>query len=81
MAAAKDEPNDTTDLWRSYRKQQQARRARRLPARSQEIMDLARAGFEVKRVTDYQFRVDGQVDFYPVHRRFHHLKTGKRGSY
>ena len=73
--------NEETEFWAAYRKDQKARRAARLPACQREILDLREQGRVVKRLTAYQFRVDGAIDLYPIHRRFHVLKTGKRGTY
>lgn len=81
MAANRPEPNEDTAMWRDYRQQQQARRAIRLPIRTQEILDLRAKNFRVEQLTDYQFRIDGALDLYPTHRRYHVLKTGKRGNY
>lgn len=54
--------NETTEMWREYKEAQQARRRLRLPARSQEILDLRAKNFAVKQLTDYQFRIDGALD-------------------
>lgn len=78
---AYDPVNETTEMWRGFRQEQQARRAARLPARTADIMALEDHGFIVVRVTEFQFRVNGQIDLYPTHRRYHVLKTGKRGDY
>lgn len=81
MAKLRHEPNEDTEMWRDYRQQQQARRRIRLPIRTQEILDLRAKNFTVDQVTEYQFRIDGKLDLYPTHKRFHNLKTGKRGHY
>lgn len=75
------EENETTELWREYRRAQQQRRADRLPIRSAEIEDLSRPGYKVRKLTDYQFRVNGVLDLFPIHRRYHNIKTGRRGGY
>lgn len=66
--------------FKSYREDQQKRRAERLPVRQQEIESLANDGYDVKKLTDYQYRINGVYDLYPIHNRWHHLKTGKRGG-
>src|SRR5688572_28778161 len=76
-----DEPNEDTAMWRDYRQQQQARRRLRLPKRTQEILDLAGKNFRVEQLTEYQFRIDGALDLYPTHKRYHALKRDKRGHY
>ncbi len=66
--------------FKEYREAQQLRRKERLPVRQQEIEALSELGYEVKRLTDYQYRINGFIDLYPIHNRWHNLKTGKRGS-
>ena len=36
---------------------------------------------DVRKLTDFQFRVDGRLDLYPIHRRWHDIKTNRRGTY
>jgi hypothetical protein len=70
---------EETTWERDYRDAQQQRRRERLPIRQQEIESLT--GVEVKKLNEYQFRVNGKIDLYPIHHRYHILKSGKRGSY
>jgi len=65
---------------KDYGEAQQKRRAERLPKRQNEIEALAQLGYTVKKLTEYQYRINDTYDLYPVHNNFHHLKTGKRGS-
>lgn len=69
------------DDLKAIRKAQQERRAKRLPIRQEEIEDLTKDGYVVKKLTDYQYRVNDIFDIYPIHRRWHHLKTNSRGYY
>ena len=77
---AKDD-DDMGDAWREYRRAQQQRRGDRLGPRTAEIEALAGKGFDVRTLSAYQFRIDGTLDLYPIHRRFHHLPTQQRGGY
>lgn len=70
--------SENSEDWRDYRESQKKRRKERLPIRVAEIMSLP---FKVQKLTEYQFRVEDKVDLFPVHRRYHILKTGKRGDY
>lgn len=72
------------EVWDDYRTEQRKRREDRLPARREEISAL----FPPLMVRDmnegYQYRVtrgSHRIDLYPVHARFHDLKTNRRGSY
>ena len=68
------------DDWAYYKKQQQLRREERLPRRTQAILNLKRRGFLVQALTPYQFRVNGRLDLYPLHNRWHDIQTNQRGG-
>lgn len=70
---------DADDM-RDYREAQQKRRAERLPIRQQEIESLS-PDYEIKKLSEYQFRVNGILDLYPIHKNYHNLRTNKRGKY
>jgi hypothetical protein len=70
--------SDMGDFSRQYREDQQKRRAERLPIRQKEIEALANEGYEVKKITEWQYRINNTYDLYPIHNRWHHLKSGKR---
>lgn len=72
--------SDTSEYFRDYREAQKERRADRLPVRTAEIESLRELGYTVVKKTDYQFRVNDTYDLYPIHNRWHHLKTNKRGG-
>ena len=51
------------------------------PERIREILALRELGYDVKKLTEFQFRINNCVDLYPTHRRFHHLGSEQRGRY
>lgn len=69
------------DDFKEYRKAQQERRAARLPVRTKEICNLVMDGYSVERMTDYQFRINDRLDIYPIHNRYHDIKSGERGGF
>lgn len=73
--------SEDSELWQAYREEQKQRRSERLPIRQEEIESLSEKGYEVKRLTAYQYRIDGRIDLYPIHNRWHDLKTGRRGGH
>jgi hypothetical protein len=73
--------DDTTAMWRDYRRQRAEQRADALPARQAAIADLARHGFVIVRMTEYQFRVNGLLDLFPTRQRYHYLPKDWRGGY
>lgn len=66
--------------WDGYREAQKERRKERLPVRTEEILSLRDIGYTVEKKTDYQFRINGLIDVYPIHNRWHELSTNKRGG-
>lgn len=72
--------SDYGEWSKEYKEEQQVRRQERLPMRQKEIEALSALGYEVKKLTEYQYRINGEYDLFPIHNRFHHLKTNKRGG-
>ena len=73
--------SEELESWNQYREEQKERRKKRLPVATDEIASLKECGFIVEEKTPYQFRINGLIDIYPIHRRYHVLKTGRRGNY
>lgn len=69
------------DLWKDYRNEQKNRRIKRLPYRTKIILSLKNKGYKVEKKTEYQFRINDFLDIYPIHCRFHNIKTNKRGGF
>lgn len=66
--------------WESYRGQQQVRRKNRLGPRSEAILALKVQGYMVEQKTEYHFRINNRLDVWPIHNRWHDLKTNQRGG-
>jgi hypothetical protein len=66
--------------WDQYRKEQKERRETRLPVRQSEIESLSDLGYVVEKKTDFHYRINGTIDLWPIHNRWHNIKTGKRGG-
>ena len=73
--------SDMSEAWNEYKTAQQERRIQRLPIRKAEILSLRNLGHKVRQLTPFQYRIDEVIDVYPIHNRYHDLKTGKRGGY
>lgn len=69
------------EFCRELREAQQERRRKRLPIRTDAIRSLAAEGFRIEEKTPYQFRIEGVLDVYPIHNRYHDLKRNRRGGY
>lgn len=69
-----------SEEWGDYKEQQKERRKKRLPIRQAEIESLSGLGFEVRKLTEFQYRINNRFDLYPIHNRWHNLKTNKRGG-
>lgn len=68
------------DFWEPYRVEQRQRRQKRLPIRTEEILALKRQGYDVVQKSEYHFRVNDRLDLWPIHNRWHDLKTHERGG-
>jgi hypothetical protein len=79
--ATKQPVNETTEMWREIHRDQKEARAERRSRNAEDILALRNDGFEVVELTEYHFRVNGIVDFFPTNRRFHVLKANRRGFY
>lgn len=66
--------------WDWWKSEQRARRVKRLPIRTEEILALKRQGYDVEQKTDYHFRINGILDVWPIHNRWHDLRTQERGG-
>ena len=42
---------------------------------------LAKQGYEVRMITEFQYRINGALDVYPTNNKWHNIKTGERGTY
>ena len=74
--------SDLGDEYRDRREAQKMRRIKRLPLRQDEILSLRKEGFSVlDKNGGYQFRINGYIDLFPIHQRYHDLRNNKRGSY
>lgn len=71
-------PNAT---WDDYERAQKNRRLDRMPERRAEVEALRDKGYDVMELAFGHFRIDGKLDLYLLHRRFHFLPTGERGGY
>lgn len=46
-----------------------------------EIYALIDVGYRVRRITQFQYRINETLDLYPVHRRWHDISLNRRGRY
>ena len=73
--------DEAKEIWDDYREEQKQRRLERLPQRQAEIKSLTELGYTVKEMDrGYCFRINDLYDLYPIHNRWHHIPTGKRGG-
>ena len=71
--------SDESESWDQYKAEQKLRREIRLPIRTEEIHQLE--DYEIQKLSEYQYRINGLIDIYPIHARFHILRKNKRGNY
>lgn len=75
------EGNDIAEYFKDHKEAQRERRAKRLPIRTNEILGLREKGFKVEQKSEYHFRINGVLDIWPTHNRWHYLKENSRGGY
>jgi hypothetical protein len=75
------EEQTDTEMWREYKVDQRKRRAERLGPRVKQIMELKLDGYQVEQLTPYQYRINNEVDVYPVHNRYCLLRYRRWGNY
>ena len=72
---------DLSDYFRAVREDRRERNSLALEDGARDILALAKAGYDVVCITPYQYRINGRLDLYPTHRKFHDIKMNKRGRY
>jgi hypothetical protein len=78
--------NETTEFWNDVRKEKSAAKAKKRDWFAEvELPKLIARGHSVKDINKVnpgtQYRVDGWLDLWPTGRRYHDLKTGRRGGF
>lgn len=81
MSRKTDDDLDMGDVYRAMREQARGRRAERCDIGTDDILGLRKRGWQVREITPFQFRINDVLDLYPTNRRWHHLKTNRRGGY
>lgn len=69
------------EYFKNYRDRQKERRDERMNERLKEVFHLEGLGFSVKELVFGHFRVNGQLDIFPMHNKYHHLAKNERGTY
>jgi len=72
------------NTWEEYKRQQSQRRKKRLLHRVELLYKICGTlNFSIEKKSEYQYRIingDKIIDIYPIHYRWHDLKTRKRGQ-
>ncbi len=75
-----DEINEESEMWRKHNKQMGEMREKRRTNFEDVFNDLIRRGHTLKQMSLYQFRVDDVLDIYPSNKRWHDIKSNRRGD-
>lgn len=68
------------EMWNKHKQNiRQMRNSRRSQFR-EIITDLTNAGFEIKEITPFQFRINDCLDIYPQNKRYHDIVKNERGD-
>lgn len=71
--------NEETALWKAFKQHNSLEKEKRRQRIVQKILNLRKKGYRVVELTPYQFRINNQLDIYPVNGKYHNIKTGERG--
>lgn len=74
--------DDMGEYWRDVKEASKEHKARVMPDRIAEIRALEGQGYTVRELNPgVQYRINGKLDLYPVHRRWHFIPANSRGRY
>ena len=73
--------SDMGDDFRAMREHRRMVNEKNRERRGKHIEALRFAGYDVKELTPYQFRVEGRLDIYPTNACWHDIETKERGSF
>jgi len=71
---------DDAEMYAAMREHGKIKRQEWREKRTAELMDLMKQGIEIKRLNEYQFRIEGRLDIYVTHGRWHDFVLKKRGK-
>ena len=72
--------DEEKQAWREHADKMTNMRNRRRSQFGEVIREFENMGFEVKEVSRFQYRFNDCVDIFPSNKRYHDLKTHKRGD-
>ena len=72
---------DMSEIWDEERKEYVQRRDKRVEDATQIFNQLKKDGYKVEFKTEYHIRINDTLDLFPVNKKFHNVKTNKRGKY
>lgn len=73
--------SETAEVFKAIRERSQLARAKRRAHEVSKLDHLLELAYEVQEFTPYHFRIEGVLDIYPTNKKYHDLRTGKRGYY
>lgn len=73
--------NEETEFWKEVRKDRKVRAATRRYKGQFDLMQLESLGYDVKAITEYQWRINDAIDIFPTNNRYHNLNRNSRGHY
>ncbi len=73
--------SELSEGFAEHRKEVQERKASRRATETETLLSLREDGFEIKQLTEYHFRVNGFLDIFPTSKKWHNVKTNRRGRY
>lgn len=73
--------SDIAELYAEHKKDVRENKQEQLARRTAQLLELRDEGFDIKALTQFQYRVNGRLDIYPVWGKWHDIKHNKRGKF
>lgn len=71
---------EESELWREHNAEMAQMRENRREVWETAQRELIADGYEIRKITPYQFRINGRLDIYPSNKRFHDIRDMRRGD-
>lgn len=72
---------ESSEIYEAMREERRERAEARREESAIVFLELAHAGFKVRAMTEYHYRINERLDIYPTGTKWHDIETGKRGFY
>jgi hypothetical protein len=72
--------SDVAEMYGDLREIRRERNKTQKVTNEKRVLALAEQGYKVRKITDYQYRINEVLDIFVVNMRFHNIVTNRRGG-